>query len=83
MSKENQPVEETTAETQAEQTSDLNINDLNTLRAIIDLASSRGAFKTAEMVAVGSAYNKLNAFLEKIAKQSESANGEQSPEGAE
>lgn len=49
----------------------LNINDLNTLRAIIDLASSRGAFKPAEMVAIGTAYNKLNNFLEQVAKQSE------------
>ena len=58
---------------EAEQQSDgLNINDLNTLRAIIDLASSRGAFKPAEMTAVGTAYNKLNNFLEQVAKQSES-----------
>ena len=68
MTEENKTVDETTA---TEQPADLNINDLNTLRAIIDLASSRGSFKTAEMVAVGTAYNKLNAFLEQVAKQAE------------
>lgn len=35
---------QTTEQTQ-ETVEGLNINDLNTLRAIIDLASSRGAFK--------------------------------------
>lgn len=70
MTTENTNVEESSA---AEETTDqgLNLNDLNTLRAIIDLASSRGAFKTSEMAAVGTAYNKLNNFLDQVAKQSE------------
>ena len=38
--------------------SDLNISDLVTLRSIIDVATERGAFKAAEMEAVGKAYNK-------------------------
>lgn len=68
--------EETTLDQSIEQAPEapeqgLNLNDLNTLRAIIDLASSRGAFKTSEMAAVGTAYNKLNSFLEQVAKQSE------------
>ncbi len=66
---EEQVVEQNT-EAVAEQEG-LNLNDLSTLRAIIDLASSRAAFKPAEMTAVGTAYNKLNNFLEQIAKQSE------------
>ena len=53
----------------ADNISGLNINDLSTLRNIIDLASSRGAFKTTEMTVVGAAYNKLNSFLEDVAKQ--------------
>lgn len=66
---------ETNVEQSTEETTDqgLNLNDLNTLRAIIDLASSRGAFKTSEMAAVGTAYNKLNNFLEQVAKQSEAS----------
>ena len=52
---------------------DLTLNDLAALRSIIDVASTRGAFKPAEMVAVGSVYNKLEKFLEVAAKQSQAA----------
>ena len=58
------------AEAAAQQESnDLTINDLNAMRTIIDIASSRGAFKPNEMVAVGQTYNKLSAFLDTVAKQ--------------
>lgn len=43
---------------------DLNIADLVALKNIVDVASSRGAFKAAEMEAVGKTFNKLSAFLE-------------------
>jgi hypothetical protein len=39
------------------------------MRTIIDIASSRGAFKPNEMVAVGQTYTKLSAFLDTVAKQ--------------
>jgi len=67
--------EETTTETTAapeaaaQESTDLNINDLNSMRMIIDLASSRGAFKPGEMVVVGQTYNKLTAFLSSVQKQ--------------
>jgi hypothetical protein len=48
---------------------DLTINDLNAMKVIIDIASSRGAFKPNEMVAVGQTYNKLETFLNSVAKQ--------------
>ena len=51
----------------------LNINDLNVIKEIIDIASSRGAFKPNEMVAVGQTYNKLVAFLQQISAQQEQA----------
>jgi hypothetical protein len=54
---------------------DLTVQDLNALKAIIDVASQRGAFKPNEMVTVGNAYNKLETFLAAVAKQ-------QPPEGA-
>jgi hypothetical protein len=55
---------------QAEQASvDLTVQDLAGLRSVIDIASSRGAFKAAELEAVGKLFNKLNAFLETVAKQ--------------
>jgi len=57
---------ETAAETQAptqEQEPGLTVQDLQSLKAIIDVASSRGAFKPNEMIAVGQTYNKLEQFL--------------------
>lgn len=53
----------------AEQSPDLTITDLQNLRAIIDVASTRGAFKAAEMAAVGTVFNKLDAFLNAVAAQ--------------
>lgn len=65
------------AEKQVEQQNlELTIQDLAALRSIVDVASSRGAFKPNEMVAVGTAYNKLAAFLEGIAKQQQEAAGQ-------
>ena len=57
-------VDETTptAETPAA-SPELNINDLAAMKSIIDVASSRGAFKPNEMVPVGTVYAKLEAFL--------------------
>jgi hypothetical protein len=52
-----------------ENSTDLTINDLNAMKVIIDIASSRGAFKPNEMVAVGQTYTKLTAFLENVAQQ--------------
>jgi hypothetical protein len=50
---------------------DLTINDLNAMKVIIDIASSRGAFKPNEMSVVGQTYTKLTAFLDQVAKQAE------------
>lgn len=69
--------QEVTQEAQAgaQQNNDLNINDLNAMKTIIDIASSRGAFKPNEMMAVGQTYSKLTAFLEQVAKQAEAQKG--------
>ena len=53
----------------------LSIGDLKNLSTILDVASTRGAFKANEMAGVGFLYNKLQAFLAKVAP-------EQTPEGA-
>ena len=50
---------------------ELNLSDLASLRSILEVASSRGAFKAAELEAVGKAYNKLNTFLESVATKKE------------
>lgn len=49
--------------------SELNISDLNALKSIVDVATQRGAFKAAELEAVGKVYNRLNSFLESVTKK--------------
>ena len=66
---ENQELPQT--EAPAENPNDLTINDLNAMKVIIDIASSRGAFKPNEMAVVGTTYNKLTGFLDQVAKQAE------------
>jgi hypothetical protein len=56
---------------------DLTIADLNSVRAIIDVACQRGAFKAPEMELVGKTFNKLNAFLEAAAKNAQPAQGQE------
>ena len=53
----------------ATEANELTISDLAAMKSIIDIASSRGAFKPAEMMAVGQTYAKLTAFLDTVAKQ--------------
>lgn len=50
------------------ESSELTINDLNAMKVIIDVASSRGAFKPNEMLLVGQTYTKLSAFLDGVSK---------------
>lgn len=49
----------------------ITVADLNLLKNIIDLASTRGAFRAAEMKEVGEVYNKLTAFLEAVVAQAQ------------
>ena len=44
----------------------LTIQDLENIRNIIDVASTRGVFKTEEFAMVGTAYGKLSAFITAI-----------------
>ena len=46
---------------------DLTIADLKNIGTIIDVASTRGAFRANEMATVGLVYNKLQSFLAKVA----------------
>jgi len=67
---EDQAKAQQTAQSVPQQPSaDLNISDLVALKSIIEVASQRGAFKAAELEAVGKAFNKLNTFLESVAKK--------------
>jgi hypothetical protein len=47
----------------------ITIADLNLLKNIIDLASTRGAFRAGEMKEIGEVYNKLAVFLESVVAQ--------------
>lgn len=55
-----------TTEQTNEQPTALNIQDLIAFREIIDIASSRGAFKPNEMLFVGHAYQKLTSFIDTV-----------------
>ena len=49
----------------------ITIADLDMIKNIIDLASSRGAFRAAEMKQVGEVYDKLAAFLAAVVAQAQ------------
>ena len=52
-----------------QQPTGIQIADLQTILNIIDLASSRGAFRANELTQVGSIADKLGAFLRTLAEQ--------------
>lgn len=72
MAEETQTQEKTET---AEQNIELTVNDLGALKQIIDVASSRGAFKPNEMTAVGGIYTKLENFLNAVASQQQTNGG--------
>ena len=57
----------------------LSIGDLKGLASIIDVASTRGAFKAAEMAGVGTLFNKLNAFLVNVEKGQQAGTDAKAP----
>ena len=61
----------TTPDTSGDQPLIITLADLDLLRQIIDLASSRGSFKGPELNDVGRIYNKLSAFINIAAAQSQ------------
>ena len=48
---------------------EITIADLNLLKDIVDLASTRGAFRAAEMKEIGEVYERLTKFLEAVVAQ--------------
>jgi hypothetical protein len=66
----NQSTETVPADNNSESTQ-LTLNELATMKTIIDIASARGAFKPNEMVAVGQTYSKLTAFLDSVKQQTQ------------
>jgi hypothetical protein len=49
----------------------ITVQDLDAIRNVIDLASSRGAFRANELADVGLLYNKLSQFLEAVVAQAQ------------
>jgi hypothetical protein len=47
----------------------ITVADLVTLKNVMDLACTRGAFRAPEMEQVGKIYNKLTTFLEQALAQ--------------
>ena len=63
-----------------ENTTQITVQDLGNLHAIVDLAAQRGAFRGNELAQVGSVFDKLTVFLEAVAEQA--AKGTESNESA-
>jgi len=59
------------SEAPAQGAPDLTVQDLQALKAIIDVASQRGAYKPNEMEVVGRTYNRLDTFLQAITPKQE------------
>ena len=63
---------------------ELNIADLQNLRAVVETAVKRGAFAAAELSAVGSVYDRINTFLNAVTqKPADVAPADQAPATAE
>jgi len=63
-------MEEQTVETQENNVPEsISLQDLQVLLQIVDLASSRGAFRGPELTQVGAIFDKLNSFLTFISQQ--------------
>ena len=55
--------------TQPQADSTINLADLQNILVVLDLASSRGAFRGAELEPVGQLYNKFKKFVDAAAAQ--------------
>ena len=68
---ENPVTPEASTETTSSPDVNLTVADLRNLRTIIDIASSRGAFRGPELKPVGEAYDKLDQFVKAIDAKSQ------------
>ena len=83
MTKKTQPEAVEEAVVAEAEPASLTINDLASIRRIIDIASQRGAFKAAEFTAVGDVYSKLDKFITAITPAPAAEVEEATTEGAE
>ena len=59
----------------------ITIADLDTIKNVIDLACTRGAFRGAEISQVGAVYDKLSAFLQTVIAQAQEQQANNVPAG--
>lgn len=67
------------AQAPAQPQPELNIVDLQNLRAIIETAARRGAFSAQEMSGVGSVFDRLNAFISAVTPPTPPAPSQEEP----
>jgi|TARA_B100000029_G_scaffold295125_1_gene288443 hypothetical protein len=58
----------------------LHVDDINLIKQVIEIASTRGAFQAGELKAVGEVYEKVTAFLGEIEANQQQA--QEAQEGA-
>ena len=63
---DNESATEQVATDEQQEPVNITIADLQALVNLIDVASSRGAFRGAELTAVGTLYTKLATFLQQV-----------------
>ncbi len=75
-----EPVQEAMAPAAQQEQPSLNLQDLILVAQIIQICSSRGAFKADEMANVGNLYTKLVAFLQSTGALTPAADATQTEE---
>jgi len=89
MAKDKEQVEETQAaeapaqEAVAQEPVNITIADMQALVNLIDVASSRGAFRGPELTAVGTLYTKLATFLQQVVGAAQAQQEAEKPEEAD
>lgn len=57
----------------------ITVTDLALLKSLVEVASTRGAFKADELSTVGQVYDKLNQFLQQLVEQAEQSESAAEP----
>ena len=58
----------------------LHVDDINLIRQVIEIASTRGAFQAGELKAVGEVYEKVTTFLNEVQENKEQSKKEGLPQ---
>jgi hypothetical protein len=61
----------------------ISLEDLTTVKDLLDLAATRGAFRGSELRTVGEIYDKISKFLEAIFAQAQADLNEQNKQQGE